>query len=811
MKRITGYSICTITLVITLLLNINIKTYPPIAKLLDPFHGFWQNAEKQPLTIPPSLCFKELNDTVYVYFDEHLIPHIQATNDHDLYFVQGYITAFHRLFQMDVMSRLAAGRLSEILGPRTVTNDRLQRRKGMVYAAENALAAMNNNATSKEVVDAYTAGVNAYIHSLSYKTLPVEYKFLSYSPEDWTPLNTALIGIQMADNLGGYEQSWENVYAFDVLGETQFGLLFPDHDPHEEPIIPKNTHWAFKPVAIPKHAITTPQGKAVLSNDQLKHDVQKNNIDGSNNWVISGKKTLNGYPHLANDPHLPLQLPATWYAVHLSSPTVNVMGSSIPGTPNVILGFNENIAWGVTNAAWTVRDFYTINFKDATRKEYYYDDLLLKTQRKKETIYVKGGNAITEEVLYTHWGPIVYDEAFAPAGHYKDVAMQWTGHHAGNEILTFYLINRSNNFQTFDEGLKNYAIPAQNFAFAANDGDIALKIAGKFPKRVKKQGQFIMPGDDSKYQIQGYIIPEHWPKILNPPTGYISSANEKPTDHLYPYVYYQYAKENYRNRRLKQLLSQVKKVGIETLMAWQNDNYNLAASENLAFLLSFVDHHAALNSQEQHMYQTLLTWNFKNDIDQVAPSMFLAFTNDLMMQLWRKLYACEPAIKTPDFYETMRILRDPARYTRLALPNEAELKALIIDSFKYAVQSLHAWETQHKKTCKWGNYRKMNIPHLLFRNLLGVDNVQIGGGEGILNANSAGTYGGHGVSMRLLVSVEKEPTAWYIYPGGQSGNPGNPAYTQFLPLWSTGKYITLTLKLPADYKTSNHTLVFIPG
>lgn len=568
MKRITGYSVCTITIIITLLLNINIKTYPPIAKFLDPFHGFWQNAEKQPLTIPTSLCFKELHNTVYVYFDEHLIPHIQANNDYDLYFVQGYITAFHRLWQMDFLSRSAAGRVSEIIGDVMVKYDRLQRRKGMVYAAENALAAMNNNATSKEVVDAYTAGVNAYIHSLSYRTLPVEYKFLSYSPEDWTPLKTALIGIQMADTLGGYEQGWEDVYAFDVLGETQFGLLFPDYDPNEEPIIPKNTHWGFKPVAISKHAITPPQAKTVVSNTQPNHDVRQHNIDGSNNWVISGKKTIHGYPYLANDLHLNLQLPATWYAVHLSSPTVNVMGSSIPGSPNVIVGFNANIAWGATNAAWTVRDFYTINFKDATRKEYYYDDLLLKTQCKTEIIYVKGGKSITEEVLYTHLGPIVYDETFALAGHYKDVAMQWTGHHAGtgNGILTFYLINRSNNFQNFQEGLKHHAVPAQNFAFAANDGDIALKIAGKFPKRVAKQGQFIMPGDDSKYQIPGYIIPEHWPKILNPPTGYISSANEKPTDNFYPYVYYQYYKENYRNRRIKQLLSQVKKVGIETLM-----------------------------------------------------------------------------------------------------------------------------------------------------------------------------------------------------------------------------------------------------
>lgn len=810
MKRIPEYSVCIITFVITLCLNISIKNYPPIAKVLDPFHGFWQNAEKKALNIPTEVSLKELHDTAYVYFDEYLIPHIQANNDHDLYFIQGYITAFHRLWQMDFMSRAAAGRLSEILGARAVDHDRLQRRKGMVYAAENALANMQQNAISNEVVAAYTEGVNAYIHSLTYKDLPLEYKLLSTIPEDWTPLKTALIGIQMADKLGGYEQSLENVYAFDVLSERKLALLFPDHDPYHEPVIPKNTLWSFKPHAINHHPITPPQPKAGVTAAKQHAEVKNRHTDGSNNWVISGKKTINGYPYLANDPHLDLQLPAIWYAVHLSSPTVNVIGSSFPGIPNVILGFNEHVAWGVTNATWTVRDFYAIKFKDETRKEYYYDGLLLKTQTQTETICVKGGKQIQEEVLYTHLGPVVYDDNFAPRNHYKNMAMQWTGHKADNEILTFYLLNRSHNFKTFEEGLQYYSVPALNFAFASNAGDIALRIAGKLPKRLPQQGKFIMPGNDSKYQIQGYITPEHCPKIVNPATNYVCSANEKATDQHYPYVYHHFWQENYRNRRLNQLLSQTKKVGIESLMKWQNDNYNLAAKENIPFLLSFIDP-AALDTQEQKMYQILLTWDFHNDVDQVAPSIFMTFTDELMMRLWQELDAYKPTIRTPNFYETMAILKDSAACKELNLPQGADLKAVIVESFQYAAHVLQEWEARHKKPYTWGAYRKISIPHLVLREPFGVAHVPIGGGDGILNANSAGNNSAHGVSMRLLVSLEKVPVGWYIYPGGQSGNPGNPAYTQFLSLWSAGKYIPLTLTMPKqDQNTSKHSIVFMP-
>lgn len=803
MHRISSYVVLSTTFWVTLLLNINLGSYPPIAKFLDPFQGFWQNAEVHPLQMPTSLYLSGLKSAVQVCFDEHLIPHIEAKNDFDLYFAQGYITAFHRLWQMEFQTHAAAGRLSEVVGAIALKHDRLQRRKGMVYAAKNALEKINQDAVSKEMVDAYTAGINAYIHSLTYKTLPIEYKLLAYEPEDWTPLKTALMCIQMADNLGGYESSMQNVYAFHLLGETKFSLLFPEYDVFHEPIVPKNTPWTFKPIALKPHLIH-PQSiqHELLPSVQPTEKAKQKPVDGSNNWAVAGKKTVHGYPYLANDPHLNLRLPAIWYGIHLKSPTVNVTGSSLPGTPGVLIGFNETIAWGLTNAAWTVRDLYTINFKDATRAEYHYDNLLLKSQFVVEEIKIKNKESIYDTVVYTHLGPIVYDDNFEDLSHYKNVAMKWVGHHPGNEILTFYLINRGKNLQDFESALQHYHVPAQNFAFASVNNDIALEIAGKLPARLKNQGKFIMPGNSNTYELQAYIPQEHWPKIVNPSVGYVSSANERATDKDYPYFYYQFSEENYRNRRINQVLSQVTKADMKSMMQLQNDNYNLAAQENLPFLMGYIDS-AQLGPQEQQAYQVLLDWNLQNDIAQIAPSIFRAWQDQLSDKLWSYVHDSQLQIRKPNFYQTMSILKNHSTHPHLELPAQDVLRDLIVDSFKSALQHLQAWQKNHHKLYKWGDYHAINIPHLALVKPFGIDHVQIGGGAGIVNANEDS----HGVSMRLIVSLEKAPTAWFIYPGGQPGNPGNPYYTKFIEPWSNGKYIPLTLASVKDDKKTSRTMV----
>lgn len=803
MNKVVTYFLIALTVTITTLLHISIGKLPPLGKVLDPFHGFWQNSEAQPMNMAPQLSLTGLKEPVNIYFDEHSIPHIQAQNDPDLYFAQGYVSALHRLWQMEAHTHAAAGRVSEIVGPGATNFDRLQRRKGALYTAKNALQQIAKDSVIVSMLQAYTAGVNAYITSLTYRDLPIEYKLLNYRPEPWTSLKTILLFAKMADDLSGYDDHFRNTQVLHYMGKEKLDFLYPEHVAEEEPVIPKKTPWNFRPIrtqAVPLNmeVPTAPRGLE-----------QPSPANGSNNWAVSGRKTRSGAPYLANDPHLPLYLPCIWYAVHLQSPTVNVIGVTIPGAPGVIVGFNEKISWGITNAQWTLRDWYLIDFKDETRQEYYYDKLLLKSQPVVEEIKIKNNTSFYDTVVYTHLGPIVYDSHFMGQHDENNLAMKWVGHHPGNELLTLYLLNRAKDMRDFEHALQYHHVPAINFAFASTQGDIAMAVAGQFPLRWKGQGRFIMPGNTTIYEWQDFIPKAHNPKICNPRQGYVSSANECGTDKDYPYYYLQFGQEHYRNRRIKQVLSQTSKVDEKMMMQLQNDNYSLPAYKNLALLLNHIDS-AQLNTSQQEAYQALLAWNFHNEVDQVAPSIFHTWQEQINRKLWGALRKDGLSLPRPSLYHTMDILRNHSQSPHLDLGEYATLSELISDAFKQAVQELISWQKIHNQPYKWGDYRAIVIPHLASITSFGSPKLRINGGDYTVNLSKLKDRQLYGVSMRLVVSLEESPKGWLSYPGGQSGNPGNLHYTQFLEDWCQGKYIPLSLAQERQKKAKGFTLLLQP-
>ena len=299
----------------------------------------------------------------------------------------------------------------------------------MVYGAENALKAFESDPVSKKLYDAYTAGVNEYINSLTESSLPVEYKLLGFKPEPWSNMKIALFLKQMSKTLAGYDNDLENTLSkpglsFDDL--MQLNKQVPDS---LVPIIPRGTVFDFPGITPVKP----------LNADSLyfeKKDTAKviqyskpNPINGSNNWVVSGQKTRSGAPILCNDPHLELTFPSVWYEMQITTPNVNVYGVSFPGSPNIIVGFNDNIAWGVTNAQRDVKDYYEIQFKDETRKEYMYNGEWKQTELRTDTIKVKGAPPIYDTIAFTVFGPVVYDARFSKElSNNKAIALRWTGH-----------------------------------------------------------------------------------------------------------------------------------------------------------------------------------------------------------------------------------------------------------------------------------------------------------------------------------------------------------------------------------------------
>ncbi|MDZ7648875.1 MAG: penicillin acylase family protein [Cytophagales bacterium] len=313
---------------------------PALGKFLNPFTGFWQNAE----TMKPNaetLSLKGLNDEVTILYDSLLIPHVFAKNDDDLYFAQGYITAKNRLWQMEFQTHAAAGRVSEIIGAAALDYDRTQRRRGMIYAAENALNAMESDPIAKAMVTSYTRGINQYIESLRDKDFPLEYKLLNYRPEPWTNLKCALLLKNMALTLNFGDKDIEMTNALKLFDKEVVDLLWPDHEMVGDPIVDRKDNWKFTPVTLDSVPLALPDA---LINLQPLTKADKD--VGSNNWAVGGRKTQTGSPILCNDPHLNLTLPSIWYVIHLNAPGVNVMGASLPGSPAVISGFNDSIAWG---------------------------------------------------------------------------------------------------------------------------------------------------------------------------------------------------------------------------------------------------------------------------------------------------------------------------------------------------------------------------------------------------------------------------------------------------------------------------------
>ncbi|RYZ93197.1 MAG: penicillin acylase family protein, partial [Moraxellaceae bacterium] len=426
---------------------------PPLGKLLNPATGFWQNAETKDLT-DAELKLPGLTGKVIIRFDERRIPHIFATNDHDLYYTQGYLTARDRLWQMDIQTRKAAGRLSEVIGEKTLETDRYNRRMGMVYGAEHTLAGIMKDPVMNSVILAYTEGINAYISRLSPKSYPIEFKLLDYKPELWKPLNCALLLKLMSQNLAGGSDQFAMTNNLKKFGTADVNNLFPDRPMFDEPIIPAGTKWNFKPVDIPKPS----QSFNAQMTENIKTQERREGI-GSNNWAISGSKSASGYPILANDPHLDLTYPSIWYQVQLSSPTMNVYGASLPGAPGVVIGFNQKISWGVTNVDAAVLDWYQIKFRDKAKTEYWYNNQWNKVKRRIEIINVKGQQPIYDTVLYTHHGPVVYESTVkkteaspknVPVGN----ALRWVAHDESDEFKTFYLLNRGSNYTDYREALR---------------------------------------------------------------------------------------------------------------------------------------------------------------------------------------------------------------------------------------------------------------------------------------------------------------------------------------------------------------------
>jgi penicillin amidase len=759
---------------------------PPLGNFISPFTGFWQNAENNHAFKNENIQLKGLYDKVDIIFDEHLIPHIYAQNEHDLYLAQGYITAKFRLWQMEIQTMSAAGRISELVGAKTIDIDKYARRTGMVYGAKKSVALMKKNPALKELLDAYTNGINQYIDNLNNATLPFEYKLLNYRPEKWTPLQTGLLLKKMAENLTAMEHDIEHSNALELFGEDAFNLVYQPYWDEQDPIIPKGTVYTKSTPNDSTSSLTSIYNQQVnLKNYTEKsanewNEVEADYLLGSNNWAISGSKTKSGRPMLCNDPHLKLSLPSIWFQIHLCCPAYNVCGASLPGAPGVISGFNDHIAWGVTNAGRDVRDWYQITFRDSTENEYLLDNKWVPVEKVIEKIVVKGGKTIYDTVRYAHQGPVVYDKNFNQFNK-TNLALRWTAHDESEEMLTFNQLNKAKNLADYFEAITHYACPAQNFVFASKQGDIAIQQQGKFPIEKKNQPIFIQDGSASKNDVTTFIPFKDNPHIVNPARGFVSSANQHPTDTTYPYAYAGLF-EYFRNRRINDFLANLQQAEISDMKRLQQDNFNLMAKEILPKMLAMISS-IQKNDQENQIYRALANWNYTNNAELLAPVYFEIWKDTFKKILWDEFYNHKIPLQVPEDITLVHFINDPiisTFYDIQGTEKKEDLSDLFLLSFSNACEKIN-----ELKVTNWSNYKATTIDYLLpnmpaFSRM----NVYCGGNKGIVNATSKV----NGPSWRMIVEMTDDIHAEAIYPAGQSGNPGSRYYDDMITDWAAGKY-----------------------
>jgi penicillin amidase len=727
-----------------------------------------------------------------------MIPHVFAQNDHDVYYAQGYVTAMHRLWQMDFQTRFAAGRISEIVGKKAIEVDRYQRRMGMVYGAENSLKGMMEDPIAKAMILAYTEGINDYIHSLSNANLPLEYKLLDFKPEDWTPIKCALLLKQMSAVLAMGSDEFYMTNILKKFGPAITQDLFPDYPFRESPIIPVGTKWDFTPLPIPP----VPAGYTEMLTGNVR-TAQKVEGIGSNNWAVSGAKTASGSPILANDPHLDLTLPSIWYQIQLHAPGLNSYGVSLPGAPGIIIGFNQKIAWGVTNVAADVLDFYQIKFKDNSHEQYWYNNEWKSTSKRFEKIKIKGSKDEVDTVYYTHQGPVVYFQKpkygkanNVPIGN----ALRWIAHDKSNELMTFYHLNRGKNYADYRKALAFYTAPAQNFVFASADNDIAITPNGKFPLKWKDQGKFILDGSDPGNDWHGWIPSAQNPTVKNPPRNFVSSANQSSTDETYPYYINWEFSPYERGKRINDRLTVMNKATVDSMRNLQGDSYSIVAQDLLPYIMPLIDA-GSLNATQKEAFNIVTKWNKFFEAKEVGATVFDLWTKRLSYDIWDDEFTiADIPMRYPSRDRTIELIRkDPNSkwFDNVKTSQQETLAMLVNESFKFACDSLERKFGAIGKNWNWGKFKNTNVPHLAKIPGMGSKTLLIGGGKSTVNALSES----NGPSWRMVIELGKTPKGHGVYPGGQSGNPGSPFYDNMIDTWAKGKLYDLFFMQSSTDKT----------
>ena len=767
-----------------------------------------------------SLALPGLQAEVRIERDADGIPTIRAASLNDLMFGLGVAHVQDRLWQMETHRRIGAGRLSEAFGEAALDTDRFLRALGVRRAAAAQWA--RTPPEQRALIEAYTRGVNAMLHRL--KARPPEYLILGLQPEDWDPVDSLAWGIMMAWDLGG---NWSSELLRMRLALTlpveRIDQLMPPY-PGDKPLPTADYAALFRSLQLG----ADPGEKAMAA-------APPSGVEGvgSNNWVIAGSRTASGHPLLANDPHLKLSAPALWYFARLEAPGVHVAGASLPGLPMIVLGQNDRIAWGFTNTGPDVQDLYLERVRPNDAGQYQTPDGWVAFEQGQEVIRVKGRPDVPITVRRTRHGPVISDAGIADdvsgAKHPQyAIAMRWTALDADAEPVSAGLaITRATSVAGFVEATQAWVAPMQNMVVADVDGHIGFVAAGRVPLRKPEndlKGLVPAPGWDARYDWAGFIPAGETPREVDPPRGWIATANQRIHGPDYPHFLTSEWASPYRYERIAQMLQSRDKHTPETIASMQADQFSLAVAPLLPWLQKAKSSHPLASAA---MAQ-LQGFDGRMAADKAAPLIFTAWARHLTQHVF------SPRLGETLFQRTLggRSFRDalegvlarndgwwcddpqtPAMET-CAMQADAALTDALAELQATHGADVAAW--------KWGDAHVARAEHRPFSKVKALARAfelraPVGGDTWTVNVSRVGLrpdsstgelyLDEHGPSLRAIYDLGDLKQSRFMHSSGQSGDPLSPLYRNFLPRWVEVRYTPLW----GDGQPPAHTLLLAPA
>jgi len=768
----------------------------------------------------------EIGNNIKIYRDSMAIPYIVANTDEDAAFALGYVHAQDRLFTMDLVRRAGEGRLSEILGPKTIPFDEMFRTIGIRKTAKQILDQLDPE--SLKLLKAYSKGVNLYIKNAKGK-YPVEFDVLDYNPEKWTPLNCLEIGRMMAWELN---ISWWTDFAFTDLiqkfGADKVKDIIPEYPENGPFIIPS---YLKKFSNISSSFMKTDKAFRQFMGWTGTHI-------GSNNWVVNDNLSASGKPIIANDTHLAFSAPGRWYVASLKTNDMNVSGFTLPGVPGVIIGKNNNIAWALTNIMEDDADFY-LEKLDSTGTKYLYDGKWNNIKIYNDTIKVKDSSDVVYKIKYTDHGPIIsnihtYSILFSNRHNSNaTISMHWLGNMVSNEVHSFYKIDKAKNWNEFKDALSTYSVPGQNFVYADKEGNIGYLFGARLPIRANNTSSFIYDGTTDKYDWKGFVPQNDLPSLYNPPDNYIASANNKTVKSFKYYITNMWEPTS-RIERITELLNSKSKHSVSDFEKYQMDFVSPYAKQLTTYILEAFKGIDVTDPNLKIALKLFREWDFKlGQYSQAAAiySEFLKhlFQNVFLTKMGRELYDEYVFVQNIPLRTILQLMDNP-NSSWFDDPSTSQIEnrdATIRKSLDDALTELENKLGKDPTYWQWGDLHYVIFKHAFSGFSSVVDRVvnigpfEIGGdGTTVFNTEYPFTIGldkfasfkhgefenNLGPVMRYIYDFSNPNEMKLILTTGESGNVMSKHYKDMSELWLSGKYLNVRTDLKSIENPKNKLL-----